>query len=74
MKKKLGILAAAVLASVLLGAGSCEPPCAKLAPPTAEQVKLTEQGLEIERELANGTECVVSVSDDGKTASWQPDY
>lgn len=50
--------------SVLVG---CGDPCARLAPPTPAEQQAAQGGVEVEKELRGGYECVV---EDGR---WQQD-
>jgi hypothetical protein len=51
------IAVAALAGSVLLGAGSCEDPCAKLGAPTAVEVNAANGGAEVEREVNGSVDC-----------------
>lgn len=58
--RHIAVVLAAVAATAVIGGAACArtSPCDTLPPPTAEEVRLAEQGRDIEQDV-DGTECEV---------------
>ncbi len=66
IKTLANLIAGLTLALGLTACGAQTDPCAQLSAPSAASVQAAQEGVEVEAELEDGTECVV----DGQTGRY----